>query len=93
MPDAATALIHVRVDETLKARATEALANMGLTMSDAVRVLLVRVVEEQRFPFPIEVPNAETRAAMADARAKKDIPGRFATAEESFDALAETARS
>ena len=83
----------MRVDETLKARATEALANMGLTMSDAVRVLLVRVVKEQRFPFPIEVPNAETRATMADARTKKDTPGRFATAEELFDALTETARS
>jgi DNA-damage-inducible protein J len=90
MSDTTTAMIHVRVDEKLKAQATEALANMGLTMSDAVRVLLVRVVKEQKFPFALQVPNAETQAAMATARAKKGSPGRFATAEELFDALAES---
>ncbi len=91
MSDTTTAMIHVRVDETLKAQATEALANMGLTMSDAVRVLLVRVVKEQRFPFALQVPNAETQAAMSAARAKQGTPGRFASAEELFDALAKSA--
>jgi DNA-damage-inducible protein J len=81
-------MIHVRVDEAVKVRATEALANMGLTLSDAVRVLLTRVAKEQAFPFPIKVPNAQTRAAMKKARAKTSKQGRFATAEELFDALA-----
>ncbi len=61
---------------------------MGLTLSDAVRVLLIRVAKEQAFPFPIKVPNARTRSAMTKARAKTGKQGRFATAEELFDALA-----
>ena len=41
-----TAMVHVRVDEKIKAQATEALAAMGLSVSDAVRVFLMRVVAE-----------------------------------------------
>ena len=50
---AETAMIHVRVEEDLKVRATEALSKMGMTVSEAVRILLVRVVSDQAFPFPI----------------------------------------
>lgn len=89
MPETTTTMIHVRVDEGVKLRAIEALADMGLTVSDAVRVLLIRVAKEKAFPFPIKVPNAETKAAMQEARAKSNTPGRFATAEEMFDALAQ----
>ena len=64
---ATTAMVHVRVDEQIKAQATETLAAMGLSISDAVRVFLMRVVAEQQMPFALKVPNAETRAAMADA--------------------------
>lgn len=81
-------MIHVGVDEGVKARATEALAKMGLTVSDAVRVLLVRVASDQAFPFPIEVPNARTRAAMKS----HDVVGPFASGEELFDALDAAAR-
>jgi DNA-damage-inducible protein J len=42
-----TTMLHVRVDEDLKTQATEALAAMGLTVSDAVRILLKRVADEQ----------------------------------------------
>ena len=73
-----TAMIHVRVDEDLKVRATEALSRMGMTVSEAVRVLLVRVASDQAFPFPIKVPNAETRAAMES----RDLAGPFATGED-----------
>ena len=65
----ATAMVHVRVDERLKAQAAETLAAMGLSVSDAVRVFLTRVVAEQQLPFALQVPNAETRAAMAEADA------------------------
>jgi DNA-damage-inducible protein J len=81
MPE--TTMIHVRVEEDVKTRATQALAKMGLTVSDAVRVLLVRVASDQAFPFPIEVPNARTKAAMKS----RDLAGPFATGEELFDAL------
>jgi len=66
---ATTTMVHVRVDEQIKAQATETLAAMGLSLSDAVRVFLMRVVAEQQLPFALKVPNAETRAAMEEARA------------------------
>lgn len=65
----ATTMVHVRIDERIKAEATETLAAMGLTVSDAVRVFLTRVVAEQGMPFELKSPNAETRAAMRQARA------------------------
>lgn len=64
-----TSMLHVRVEEELKAQASEILASMGLTMSDAVSMLLRRVVAEQAFPLDLKVPNAATRAAMIEARA------------------------
>jgi DNA-damage-inducible protein J len=45
-----TSMLHVRVDEKLKADAAEKLANFGLTISDAVRILLTRVVKEGALP-------------------------------------------
>lgn len=63
-----TTMLHVRVDEEIKTQAAEALAAMGLTVSDAVRILLKRVVNDQAFPLELKVPNAETRAAMEEAR-------------------------
>lgn len=45
---ARTSMIHVRVDDELKARATNALAGVGLTLSDAARILLTRVAAERR---------------------------------------------
>lgn len=65
---AATTMVHVRVDENIKAQATETLAAMGLTVSDAIRVFLTRVVAEQQLPFALKVPNADTRAAIEEAR-------------------------
>jgi DNA-damage-inducible protein J len=66
MRTTATATVHVRVNPRVKAKAEKALAAMGLSVSDAVRVLLHRVAEDKAFPFALEVPNAETRAAMAE---------------------------
>jgi DNA-damage-inducible protein J len=82
---ASTEMIHIRVDSETKEQAQEALSQMGLTVSDAVRLLLKRIVVEQALPLELKVPNAETRAAMLEARAI--AKGRFATAEELFDAL------
>lgn len=45
-----TSMIHVRVDDQLKAQATDALAGVGLTLSDAVRILLTRVATEGGLP-------------------------------------------
>ncbi len=66
---AQSTMLHVRVDEEIKTQASEALAAMGLSVSDAVRILLKRVVNDQAFPLELKVPNSQTRAAMDEARA------------------------
>lgn len=66
---ATTTMIHVRIDERVKARATKALGAMGLSVSDAVRVLLTRVASEKALPFDVHVPNKTTVTAMKEARA------------------------
>ena len=60
-------MVHVRVDENIKTQAAETLASMGLTVSDAVRVFLTRVVADKELPFAVKAPNARSRAAMAEA--------------------------
>ena len=75
-----TTMVHVRVDEQIKEQATEALAAMGLSVSDAVRVLLTRVAAEKALPFAIKVPNKTTIAAMQEAR--KISKARFKSADE-----------
>jgi DNA-damage-inducible protein J len=63
----ATTMIDIRLDEQVKQEASAALAVMGLSVSDAVRALLVRVAAEKALPFALRVPRATTRAAMAEA--------------------------
>lgn len=83
-----TSMLHIRVDDEIKEQASEALAAMGLTVSDAVRLFLRRVVVEQAFPLELKVPNAETRAAMEESRAMMaKRRARFATVEAMFDEL------
>lgn len=64
---AQTSMLHVRVDNDTKEQASAALEAMGLSISDAVRLLLKRVIAEQAFPLELKVPNAKTRAAMIEA--------------------------
>ena len=76
----ATTMVHIRVDEQVKAQAAEALASMGLSVSDAVRMMLVRVAAEKALPFEIRVPNAETVAAMREL--DEGLGNRFDTVED-----------
>jgi len=62
---ATKSMVHVRVDE--KAKATKALAAMGISVSDAVRILPVRVAAEQALPFEVKVPNKTAVKAMQKA--------------------------
>ena len=71
MRNPATEMVHVRIDRRVKARASKTLAAMGLSVSDAVRVLLTRVAAEKALPFEVKVPNAATAAAMQEARKGK----------------------
>ena len=83
-------MLHVRVDDDTKALATQALATMGMTLSDAVRIFLQRIVVDQAFPLELKVPNAETLAAIQASRAMMSARrARFATADEMFDDLEE----
>ncbi len=65
---AATEMVHVRVEKRIKNQAAKTLAAMGLSVSDAVRVLLTRVAAEKALPFEVKVPNAATVGAMREAR-------------------------
>lgn len=81
-------MVHVRIDERIKIQATATLAAMGLSLSDAVRVFLMRVVADKEMPFALKVPNAETRRAMAEAdKMVRTRRKRFDTGTELFDDL------
>jgi DNA-damage-inducible protein J len=65
---AAAEIVRARIDSDLKKEASAVLSGMGLSVSDAIRLLLVRVAAEKAMPFDLRVPNAETQAAMRDVR-------------------------
>ena len=58
--------VRARIDAATKERAVEALADMGLSVSDAIRLLLIRVADERRLPFEVKAPNQKTREAMTE---------------------------
>lgn len=60
----ASSMVHIRVDGKVKAEAAATLAAMGLTVSDAVRLLLTRVAAEKAMPFEVRIPNLATVAAI-----------------------------
>ena len=76
----ATTMVHVRVDETTKQKAAKALAGMGISVSDAVRMLRVRVAAEKALPFEVKIPNATTVKAMRAADGVKGKQSRSAAA-------------
>ena len=78
-------VVRARIDSDTKARATEALHAMGLSVSDAIRLLLLRVAEEKRLPFALQVPNPTTVKAMKEL--EKGKGKRFSSADELFRAL------
>tara|TARA_R110001599_G_scaffold214747_1_gene412876 strand:- start:716 stop:979 length:264 start_codon:yes stop_codon:yes gene_type:complete len=65
---AANSVVRARIDEEIKEEATVVLAAMGLSVSDAIRMMLTRVAREKALPFEALVPNEVTIAAMKEAR-------------------------
>ena len=65
----ADSYVRARIDKETKERATDALAAMGLSVSDAIRLLMIRVADEKRFPFEVRVPNEATQEAIAELEA------------------------
>lgn len=76
---AADTYVRARIDAKTKKRAANALQAMGLSISDAIRLLMLRVADERRLPFEVKAPNAATREAMAELEAGKGK--RFASVE------------
>lgn len=75
----ADTIVRARINAATKEKAASALAAMGLSVSDAIRLLMLRIADEQRLPFAVEVPNAATRKAM---RELEDGKGRTAASVE-----------
>jgi len=63
--------VRARIDTRTKKRAARALEDMGLSISDAIRLLMLRIADEHRLPFEVKVPNAMTRKAIAELEAGK----------------------
>jgi DNA-damage-inducible protein J len=76
----ADTFVRARIDADTKRRAAEALDAMGQSISDAIRLLMLRIAEERRLPFEVKVPNTTTRKAIAALDAGEGK--RFATVEE-----------
>jgi DNA-damage-inducible protein J len=77
---ATSAMVHVRVDVDVKENASATLAEMGLSVSDAVRMMLVRVATEKALPFKVRAPNTKTLKALKDSEKKKGKRHRTADA-------------
>jgi DNA-damage-inducible protein J len=88
-----TSFVRARIDEKVKNKASEVLAEFGLTVSDIVRMTLTRVAKDHAVPLELKVPNAETQAAMRESRAlMKKHNARFSNAKDIFRALDDDAR-
>ena len=70
---AATAFVRARIDETLKNDAAAVLADIGLTVSDVVRIVLTRIAKEKALPFEMRVPNTLTAATLAKSERGEDV--------------------
>lgn len=67
----ANTYVRARIDTATKERAADALEAMGLSISDAIRLLMLRVADERRLPFAIKVPNSRTKKAIAELESGK----------------------
>ncbi len=70
---ASNTVVRARIDEHIKEEASVVLAAMGLTVSDAFRMMLTRIAREKALPFEPLVPNKETIKAMKQARSGKGL--------------------
>jgi len=78
-------MVHVRVNEKVKAKAAKNLAAMGMSISDAVRIMLLRVAAENALPFEIRIPNKTTTKALRAAEQGKGK--KFKTPDQLFEDL------
>lgn len=72
--------VRARIDAGTKQRAAAALDEMGLSISDAIRLLMLRVADERRLPFEVKAPSTSSRQALAEIEVGK--VERFATLDD-----------
>lgn len=70
---AAETVVRARIDLETKTAAKEALAAMGLSVSDFIRIALVRVAKDRAVPFDVKVPNALTEKTLLDSENGRDV--------------------
>lgn len=63
--------VRARIDSSTKERAADALEAMGLSISDAIRLLMLRIADEHRLPFDVKVPSKSSQRALAEIEAGK----------------------
>jgi DNA-damage-inducible protein J len=80
-------VVRARIDPVLKKEAAAVLSQIGLSVSDAIRLMLMRVVAEGAASFEIKVPNAKTKAAMREHETEQ-LP-KYATTSALFASLDE----
>lgn len=89
----ANAFVRARIDPNLRDDAAAVLNELGLTISDVMRMTLTRIAREKAIPFELTTPNAETRAALEEARAISATRKlRFASAQDLIHDLEAEAR-
>jgi DNA-damage-inducible protein J len=76
-----TATIRARVEPELKRGAEAVLKKIGLTSSEAITLFLAQVKLTKGLPFPLRVPNKETRRAIREARARKNVETFYSVSE------------
>ena len=67
----ADSYVRARIDMGTKERAEDALQAMGLSVSDAIRLLMLRIADERRLPFEVKAPNKKTRKAIEELESGK----------------------
>jgi DNA-damage-inducible protein J len=82
----ATAFVRARIDETLKTEATIVLAELGLTVSDVVRIVLTKVAKDKALPFEMRVPNKLTVQTLEKSERGVDVH-QAKSADDLFDQL------
>lgn len=82
---ATDSIVRARIDSETKERARAALDAMGLSTSDAIRLLMLRIADEKRLPFSVQVPTSTTAKAMAELDAGKGK--QFGSTDELFQDL------
>gem|GEM_PF-4322907 len=76
-------VVRARIDERTKRQAAKVFAECGMTISDAIRIMLLRTAKEKEIPFSVHVPNKKTVAAMRELEKKGARARRF----KDFEAL------